>query len=72
MPDLFPSAVPIWCHGTKDAWGGENWAVSAATIERRQDPPAGMKPGGWLPTPEFAKLWLSFITRKEHPVTSLP
>ncbi len=71
-PNLFPPAVPIWCHGTKDAWGGENWAVSAATIERRQDPPAGMKPGGWLPTPEFAKLWLSFITRKEHPVTSLP
>jgi hypothetical protein len=71
-PNLFPPAVPIWWHGTKDVWGGENWSVSAATIERRQDPPQGMKPAGWLPTPEFAKRWLSFITQKEHPVTSLP
>jgi dienelactone hydrolase len=71
-PNLFPPAVPIWCHGTKDTWGGENWSVSTATIARRQQPPQGMKPAGWMPTPGFAKRWLSFVTQTEHPVTSLP
>ena len=71
-PNLSPPAVPIWCHGTKDTWGGENWSVSSATVARRQDPLEGMKSAGWLPTPEFAKLWLSFVTQREHPVTSLP
>jgi dienelactone hydrolase len=71
-PNLFPPAVPIWCHGTKDSWGGENWSVTNAIVARRQPPDEGMRPAGWLPTREFAKLWLSFVTRKEHPVTSLP
>ena len=71
-PNLFPPAVPIWCDGTKDAWGGENWLVTAATVERREHPPGDQKPAGWLPTPEFAKRWLSFITQEAHPVTSLP
>lgn len=71
-PNLFPPAVPIWCHGTKDAWGGQNWSASAATIERGQNPPEGMMPAGWLPTREFAKQWVSFVTQPEHPVTSLP
>lgn len=70
--NLFPPAVPIWCHGTKDAWGGENWSVTAAAVERRQPGTDGMKPAGWLATPRFAKLWLSFIRQAEHPVTSLP
>ena len=71
-PNLFPPAVPIWCHGTKDTWGGENWSVSTATTGRDQNPPQGMRPAGWLPTREFARRWLSFVTQTEHPVTSLP
>ena len=70
--NLFPPAVPIWCDGTKDAWGGENWSVTSATVERRQQSPEGMKPAGWLATSELAKHWLSFIRQGEHPVTSLP
>jgi hypothetical protein len=31
-----------------------------------------MMPAGWLPTPAFAKQWLSFVTQPEHPVMSLP
>jgi pimeloyl-ACP methyl ester carboxylesterase len=71
-PNLFPPAVPIWCHGTKDAWGGENWSVSTAAIEPRPSPPREMMPAGWLPTPSFAKQWLSFVTQPDHPVMSLP
>ena len=71
-PNLFPPDVPIWCHGTKDAWGGENWLVTAATVQRREHPSDDLKPAGWLPTSEFAKRWLSFITQREHPVMSLP
>jgi hypothetical protein len=71
-PNLFPPVVPIWCHGTKDAWGGENWSVSAATIQPRPSPPREMMPAGWLPTRGFAKQWLSFVTQSEHPVMSLP
>jgi len=70
--NLFPPAVPIWCHGTKDAWGGENWWVSAATLERSPSPPQDMRPAGWLPSPDFAKQWLSFVTQPDHPVMSLP
>ena len=71
-PNLFPPAVPIWCHGTKDTWGGENWSVSRATTARRPDLSEGMRPAGWLPTRVFAELWLSFVTQAEHPVTLLP
>jgi hypothetical protein len=70
-PNLFPPAVPIWCHGAKDTWGGGNWSVTAATTGRRQPSP-DMTPSGWLPTREFAKRWLSFVAQTEHPVTSLP
>jgi hypothetical protein len=71
-PNLFPPAVPIWCHGAKDAWGGNNWSVSTAAIEPRPSPPQEMMPAGWLPTPSFAKQWLSFVTQPDHPVMSLP
>lgn len=71
-PNVLPPAVPIWCHGANDAWGGENWFVSAAAIERRSSSPREMMPAGWLPTRGFAKRWLSFVTRPDHPVTSLP
>ena len=70
--NLVAPAVPIWCHGTKDAWGGQNWAVSTAAIETRPNPPREMRPAGWLPTPGFAKQWLSFVTQPDHPVMSLP
>ena len=50
--NLFPAAVPIWCHGTKDAWGGENWSVSTAAIAPRSSPPRKMMPSraadSWL------------------------
>jgi hypothetical protein len=71
-PDLFPPAVPVWCRGAKDSWGGGNWWVSAAKIDRHPDPREGMIPAGWLPDRKFARLWISFVTKPEHPVTSLP
>ena len=71
-PNVVPPAVPIWCHGTKDAWGGENWFVSSAVVEPGPSPPPGMMAAGWLPTPGFAKQWLSFVTKPNHPVMSLP
>jgi dienelactone hydrolase len=71
-PTPYPPAVPIWCRGTKDSWGGDNWSVSAATIARRPSPPRGTLPAGWLPTRAFAKQWLSFVTQPEHPIASLP
>ena len=71
-PSPYPPAVPIWCRGTKDSWGGDNWSVSTGTIARRPDPPPEMVPAGWLPTRAFAKQWLSFVTQPEHPMTSLP
>jgi dienelactone hydrolase len=63
---------PSWCRSTKDTWGGANWSVSAATSARRPDPPHEMMPAGWLPTQTFAKQWVSFVTRPEHPVTIPP
>ena len=71
-PNLFPPTVPIWCHGTKDAWGGANWFVSAATIATGPNRAREMLPAGWLPTRAFAKQWLSFVRQPDHPVTSLP
>ena len=67
-----PPAVPVWCRGTKDSWGGDNWSVSEATINRRSDPLLEMRPAGWLPTRAFANQWRSFVRLPEHPITSLP
>ena len=63
---------PSWCRSTKDAWGGANWSVMAATIDSRPNPPVGMMVAGWLPTQTFAKQWLSFVTKPEHPVRLPP
>jgi dienelactone hydrolase len=71
-PKPYPPAKPIWCSGTKDSWGGENWTVSAATVANRDEPPRGMLSAGWLPTPAFAKEWRAFVTKAKHPITSLP
>ena len=71
-PEPYPPAAPIWCRGAKDSWGGANWFVTAATIERRPTAPAGMIPAGWLPDDQFARQWRSFVTMPEHPLTSLP
>jgi hypothetical protein len=71
-PTPYPPVVPIWCRGTKDSWGNDNWWVSTATIARRSEPPRQMMPAGWLPTRAFAKQWLAFVTQPQHPITSLP
>ena len=63
---------PSWCRSTKDTWGGANWSVSGATSDRRPNPPNGMMPAGWLPTQTFAKQWVSFVTKPEHPVRIPP
>jgi dienelactone hydrolase len=67
-----PSPIPIWWCGTTDTWGGANWSISDVRINRRPDAPDGMMPAGWLPDRKFARLWVSFVTKPEHPVTSLP
>ena len=61
-----------WCRSTQDTWGGANWSVSAATSERHPNPPNGMMPAGWLPTQTFAKQWVLFVTKPEHPVRIPP
>lgn len=61
-PDQSAPARPSWCRSTRDSRGGANWSVSAATIDRRPNPPKGMMPAGWLPTQAFAKRWVSFVT----------
>lgn len=70
--DCPQSAPPIWCRGPKDTWGGANWSVSAASVDRRPNAPDGMTAAGWLPDRRFAREWLSFVTKAAHPVTSLP
>ena len=73
--DCPAQSVPVrrsWCRSTKDTWGGANWSVDAATIERRPSASQGMMPAGWLPTDMFAKQWVSFVTQPEHPVTMPP
>jgi len=67
-----PPAVPVWCRGTKDSWGGNNWSVNAATIARDSKTQPDMLPAGWLPTRAFAQQWLSFVRLADHPITSLP
>jgi dienelactone hydrolase len=71
-PDQSPPVRSSWCRSTKDEWGGANWSVNTATIERIPNPPQGMIPSGWLPTEAFAKQWVSFVTQPEHPVTLPP
>jgi hypothetical protein len=60
------------CLGTKDDWGGQNWSVSSAAVERRLVAPQDMMPAGWLPTDAFAKDWKSFVTQPQHSVTMPP
>jgi dienelactone hydrolase len=71
-PAPSPPARPIWCRSSQDNWGGKNWSASEAAVERHPTPPAGMIPAGWLPTRQFAKLWRTFVSEAEHPITSLP
>jgi dienelactone hydrolase len=60
------------CLGSKDDWGGQNWSVSSASVERRLVPLRGMMPAGWLPTDAFGQHWKSFVTQSEHAVTMPP
>jgi dienelactone hydrolase len=60
------------CLGPKDDWGGQNWSVSSASVERRLVAPQGMMAAGWLPTDAFAQHWRSFITESQHSVTMPP
>ena len=60
------------CLGSKDDWGGQNWSVSSALVERRQFPRQGMLAAGWLPTNAFGRHWRSFVTQSEHSVTMPP
>jgi dienelactone hydrolase len=71
-PNQSAPARPSWCRSTKDSWGGANWSVSAATVDRRPNPPQGMMTAGWLPTQTFAKQWASFVRKPEHPVRLPP
>ena len=71
-PTPRPALVPPWCHSARDTWGGENWLVSAAKIDRTANAQDGMLPAGWLPTRSFARRWRSFVSQPEHPITSLP
>ena len=71
-PGQSPPVRHSWCRSTKDTWGGANWSVSAAKSDRRPNPPNGMMPAGWLPTRTFAKQWVSFVTKPEHPVRIPP
>ena len=60
------------CLGPRDDWGGQNWSVSSASVERRLVPPKDMMPSGWLPTEAFGQHWKSFVTQSQHPVTMPP
>jgi hypothetical protein len=71
-PDQSAPVRSSWCRGTKDGWDGANWSVAAATIARRPNPVKGMMLAGWLPTRTFAKEWVSFVTKPEHPVRMPP
>jgi hypothetical protein len=71
-PSPRPAALPPWCHSARDTWGAENWLVRAAKIAREATPPDGMVTAGWMPTRSFARHWLEFISKAEHPITSLP
>jgi hypothetical protein len=60
------------CLGSKDDWGGQNWSVSSASVERRLVPSQGLMPAGWLPTDAFGQHWKSFVTQSQHSVTMPP
>ena len=51
------------CLGSQETWGGQNWSVSSAAVEKRPIAPKGMMPAGWLPTDTFGQHWKSFITQ---------
>ena len=63
---------PSLCLDSKDTWGGQNWSVSSAFVERRMVPAQGMMPAGWLPTAAFSQHWKSFVTQAQHSVTMPP
>jgi len=71
-PDQSAPVNSSWCRSKEDGWGGVNWSVGAATIDRRPNPPKGMRLAGWLPTRTFAQQWVSFVTIPEHPVRLPP
>ena len=71
-PDQSPPLRSSWCHSPRDTWGGQNWSVNTAALERRPTARPAMMPAGWLPTERFARNWLSFVTQPEHPVTMPP
>jgi hypothetical protein len=71
-PGQTPPVRSSWCRSSKDAWGGDTWSVTRATIDRRQRPPQGMMSAGWLPTGGFAEHWRAFVTQAQHPVTMPP
>jgi len=71
-PDQSAPVRSSWCRSTKDDWDGANWSVSAASIGRHPNPPEGTMPAGWLPTRTFAREWVSFVTKPEHPVRLPP
>jgi len=61
------------CLGSTDDWGGQNWSVSSASIEKRPvRQQESMRPSGWLPTDAFGRHWKSFVTQSQHPVTMPP
>src|SRR5262249_1929828 len=71
-PGQTPPIRSSWCRSPKDTWGGQNWSVTSAAVQRSQRSPQGMMPAGWLPTRAFANEWRAFVTRSEHPVTMPP
>jgi hypothetical protein len=71
-PDQSDPVRRSWCRSPKDTWGGGNWSVTTAAVERSPNAPTGMMPAGWLPTVAFAKQWVAFVTQPEHPVTLPP
>jgi dienelactone hydrolase len=73
--DCPSQAAPVrtsWCRATKDAWGGDNWSVDEARVDRRPRTPPGLQPAGWLPSEAFASEWRAFVTRQEYPVILPP
>jgi dienelactone hydrolase len=71
-PAQTPPIRASWCRRAHDDWGGGNWSVTSAIVEQRPSLPQGPMPAGWLPTEAFAKQWVSFVTKPEHPVTLPP
>ena len=47
-----------------DEWKNPVFNATASRISTRPTPKAGELPSGWMPSPEFAREWLSFTGRK--------